>query len=312
MKFHLFPEDKVHYKWDNSLEPAIRVSPGDVVVYELREVSDGQITPQSTADVLSRLDWDRLYPLAGPTYIEGAEPGDALEVEILDIHAKGWGWSATIPGFGLLEEFDEPRLKIWDLSPGDHTYFREDIRIPLDPFCGTMGVAPLEEGEHPVMPPGRHGGNMDLRHLTRGSRLLLPVWVEGALFSLGDGHAAQGDGEVCVTAIEAPLHVSLRFRLRKKMGLLAPRIITPGPLTRRYDEAGYYVTMGIGPDLMEASRRAVKEMVEYFSEEHRMELWEAYMLCSIVVDLKITEVVDKPNWIVSAYLPRSIFLKKTG
>jgi len=309
-KAHCFPPDTVHYKWDNSLEPALRIKPGDAVVYELREVSDGQITPSSTPEDLSKMDWDRVYPLAGPTYIEGAEPGDVLEVEVLDIHAKGWGWTAIIPGFGLLEEeFKEPCLKIWDLSLGDRAPFREGIIVPLDPFCGTMGVVPPEEGESTVMPPGRHGGNMDMRHLTKGCRLLLPVWVEGALFSLGDPHAAQGDGEVCVTGIEAPMYTSLRFKLRKGVRLQDPQLITQGSLTAKYDEEGYHVTMGIDPSLMEASKKALRHMIDHLSKNYGLSREDAYMLSSVVVDLKITEIVDKPNWIVSAYLPLKIFKK---
>lgn len=308
MTLHIFPRDRIHFKWDNRIEPVIRISPGDAVVYELREVTDGQITPTSTREVLSEVDWERVYPLSGPVYVEGAEAGDALEVEILDIHPRGWGWSAIFPGFGLLEdEFKEPKIKIWDLSPGDHTYFRDDIKIPLDPFCGTMGVAPPEAGQWEVMPPGRHGGNMDIRHLTKGAKLILPVWVEGALFSVGDPHAAQGDGEVCVTGIEAPMDLSLRFQLRKDAGIDAPQFVTPGPLTSKYDGAGYHATLGIGPSLMEASRDAVRRMVDHISGRWGMERWEAYILCSVVVDLKISEIVDKPNWIVTAYLPRGIF-----
>ncbi|MEM2893606.1 MAG: acetamidase/formamidase family protein [Candidatus Bathyarchaeia archaeon] len=311
MTLHIFPEDRVHYYWDRELEPVIRVSPGDTVYYELREVSDGQINPASNPEVLREIDWGRVYPLAGPVYVEGAEAGDALEVEVLDIHPGPWGWSAIIPGFGLLEdEFREPKLKIWDLSYGDHTYFREDIKIPLEPFCGTMGVAPKESGKRAVMPPGMHGGNMDIKHLMRGSRLLLPVWVDGALFSVGDPHAAQGDGEVCVTGIEAPMHLSLRFKLRKRMNLDAPQYITPPRPRCISDEAGYHSTLGIGPDLFEASRDAIRRMVNFIADRWKMERWEAYILCSVVVDLKLSEVVDKPNWIVSAHLPLSIFQDK--
>jgi len=170
-----------------------------------------------------------------------------------------------------------------------------------------MGVAPSETGEREVMPPGSHGGNLDIRHLTKGTRLLLPVWEEGALFSTGDPHAAQGDGEVCVTGIEAPMNVSLRFHLRKGVGIDAPQFVTQGPLTKKYDTDGYHATLGIGPDLLEASKDAVRRMVDYISKRWRMERWEAYILSSITVDLKICEIVDRPNWIIGAYLPLSIF-----
>jgi acetamidase/formamidase len=308
MVFHIFPYDRVHYKWDNRLPPVIHIHPGDTVVYNLREVSDGQITPTSTANILNTIDWNRIYPLSGPIQVEGAVPGDALEVEILDVHSQGWGWSAIIPNFGLLQdEFRDPKLKIWDLSAGDYAYFREDIKIPLDPFCGTMGVAPASAGRMEVMPPGKFGGNLDVRHLTQGAKLCLPIGVNGALFSVGDPHAAQGDGEVCVTGIEASMYVSLRFNLQKKTELDAPRFIAPGPLTSKYDAAGYYVTLGINSDLMKAAQAATRQMVEYISNTWNMAKWEAYMLSSIVVDLKINEVVDQPNWVVGAYLPLSIF-----
>ncbi len=306
---HFLPADKVHFVWNNALPPALEVEPGDVVIYDLRDVTDGQISPQSRAEVLTQLDWSRVYPLGGPVLVKGAKPGDVLEVQVLDIHHKGWGWTGILPGFGLLEEeFPRPYLRIWDLSPGDHTFLREDIRVPLDPFCGTMGVAPGQPGEFPVMPPGNFGGNMDVRHLTRGSVLLLPVHVEGALFSCGDCHAAQGDGEVCVTGIEAPMYVALRFGLRKGRSIPGPQFLTPGPLTDKYDAKGYYATTGIGPDLMEAARDAVRAMIDHLVHLSGLSPEDAYVLCSVVVDLKISEVVDKPNWIVSAYLPQAPFL----
>jgi len=305
---HFLPTDQVHYAWNNQLPPALEVESGDTVVFDLREVTDNQITPASTADDLTRLDWSRIYPLGGPVAVRGARPGDTLEVEILDLHPKGWGWTGVIPGFGLLEEeFTRPYLRIWDLSAGDHTTLQENIRIPLEPFCGTMGVAPAEPGEIPVMPPGRFGGNMDIRHLTRGTRLLLPVQVEGALFSCGDCHAAQGDGEVCVTGIEAPMHVALRLWLHQGQSIPEPQFITPGPLTARYDQNGYYATTGIAPDLLEAARKAVRHMIGHLTQTYHLTPEDAYVLCSVAVDLKISEVVDKPNWIVTAYAPLSMF-----
>lgn len=305
---HYYPEEQVHYVWDPEIEPALTVSPGDAVVYQTREVSDGQIQRDSTAGVLDDLDWSRLYPLAGPVAVEGAEPGDTLEVEVVDIHTVGWGWTAVIPGFGLLsDEFTEAYLKVFDLSPGDHTMFREDIAIPIDPFLGTMGVCPNVSDRPVIMPPGPFGGNMDTRHLTRGSRLFLPVQVEGALFSCGDAHAAQGDGEVCVTGIEAPMYSVLRFDLHKDRSLPAPQFQVPGQLTPRSEGAGWYATTGVSTDLMQATRDSIRAMVEHLSREYRLEPVEAYALASLVVDLKISEIVDQPNWIVSSYLPLSIF-----
>ena len=209
---------------------------------------------------------------------------------------------------GLLPDtFSLPYLRIWDLTSGTHAELRTDIRIALDPFCGTMGVAPDEAGSFPVMPPGKFGGNMDIRHLTVGATLLLPVWVDGALFSCGDAHAVQGDGEVCISAIEAPMHARLRFGVRKGLGLSSPQFITPGPLTSKHDAKGYYATTGIAPDLMVGAQAAVRAMIEHLGRTCGLSREDAYVLCSVAVDLKISEVVDKPNWIVSAYLPMSIF-----
>jgi acetamidase/formamidase len=305
---HYFPEDKIHFLWDNELDPILTVAPGDTVVYRTRDVSDGQISPNSTTEVLDALDWERLYPLAGPVQIEGAEPGDAVEVQVLDIHTEGWGWSAVLSGFGLLaEDFTEPYLKIFDLSAGDYTFFKDDIAIPIEPFFGTMGVAPVGSEKPVVMPPGPFGGNMDTRHLTRGSRLFLPVQVPGGLFSVGDAHAAQGDGEVCVTGIECPMYAALRFDLHKGRNLPAPQFATPGPLTPRVEGAGWYATMGVNPDLMQAAKDSLRAMVEHISTTYHVEPVEAYVLASLVVDLKISEIVDQPNWIVSSYLPLAIF-----
>ena len=305
---HYFPEDRVHYVWDNELDPVLTVAPGDTVVYHTREVSDGQITPDSTAEAIVSWDWDRLYPLAGPVAIEGAEPGDAVEVEVLDIHTEGWGYSLVIPGFGLLDEdFTEPYVKIFDLSTGDHAVFTDGITIPIEPFFGTMGVSPVGHEKPVVMPPGPFGGNMDTRHLTKGSRVFLPVQVPNALFSVGDAHAAQGDGEVCVTGIECPMYAALRFDLHKGRNLPAPQFATPGPLTPKVEGAGWYATMGVNPDLMQAAKDSLRAMVEHISTTYHVEPVEAYVLSSLVVDLKISEIVDRPTWIVSSYLPLAIF-----
>ena len=305
---HYFPEDQVHYLWDNEIDPVLTVEPGDTVVYRTREVSDGQISPDSTAEDLATLDWEKLYPLAGPVAMRGAQPGDVLAVEVLDIHTLGWGWTAIIPGTGLLaDDFPDAYLKIFDLTNGDYTFFADNIVIPIEPFFGTMGVSPTGPEKPVIMPPGPFGGNMDTRHLTKGSVLYLPVQHAGALFSCGDAHAAQGDGEVCVTGIECPMQAALRFDLVKGRSIPAPQFQTPGPLTPLVDEGGWYATMGVNTDLMEATKDAVRAMVEHISANYGLEPVEAYALASLVVDLKISEVVDAPNWIVSAYLPLAVF-----
>ncbi len=298
----------MHFTWDATHEPALAIESGDTVVVETRDVSDNQISPDSTAAALTTIDWERLYPLAGPIYVAGAVPGDTLAIEILALTPREWGWAAIIPGVGLLpDDFPEPYLRIFDLTRGDVTHLREDIGIPIEPFLGTMGVCPAGASRQAVMPPGTFGGNMDTRQLVRGSTLFLPVQVEGALFSCGDAHAAQGDGEVCVTGIEAPMGATLRFTVQKGRRIPAPQFQTPGPLTPRVDGAGFYGTTGVGPDLYSAAQDAVRAMIVHLGDRYGLSPEDAYVLSSLCVDLKISEIVDAGQYVVSALLPLAIF-----
>jgi acetamidase/formamidase len=245
----------------------------------------------------------------GPIFVEGARPGDTLEIEFLELQPAEWGWTALIPGFGLLaDEFPDPALKLWRLRDGS-AEFAPGIQIPLEPFCGEVGLAPAAAGAFSTIPPYRHGGNLDTKHLTRGAKLYLPVEVEGALFSMGDGHAAQGDGEVCGTAIETPIQTTVRLTVRRDLAVAEPQLLTAGPLAARTNTGPYYACEGIGPDLKEAAREAVRHMIAHLQEAHGLERSEAYMLCSVAVDLKICEIVDAPHWIVGAFLPQSIFTR---
>ena len=307
MTTHRLDHSRTHCFWDNSLEPRLRIAPGDTVVFETLEASEGQMQPSSTSDSLRTLIFERIHPLTGPVWIDGAEPGDALEVEVVSLEHKGWGWNAVLPGFGLLAgEFSEPYLHHYRLD-GDTCHFSESIRIPYEPFCGVMGVALDEPGRFNTIPPRRNGGNLDIRHLTPGSRALFPVLVPGALFSCGDCHSAQGDGEVNGTGIETPMSVTLRFGLRKSAGIPELRFFTaPGRLTVA-DARGYFVTTAHGPDLFECSQRAIRYVIDHLAAEHGLSREQAYCLCGAAVDLKISEIVDAPNWIVSAYLPLAIF-----
>jgi acetamidase/formamidase len=306
---HYFPPDRVHYTWDVDNEPALTIASGNTVVVHTRDACDNQITPDSTAEAIAALDWDRTYPLAGPIAVEGAQPGHTLAIEIVDLHTQGWGWAAILPGFGLLpEDFAEPYLKIFDLTDGEFTYLRDDIAIPIAPFLGTMGVCPAGASNQAVMPPGVFGGNLDTRQLVRGTTLYLPVQVEGALFSCGDGHAAQGDGEVCVTAIESPIYGALRFTVQEDRSIPAPQYRTaPGPLTPNVDAGGFYGTTGVGPDLYVAAQEAVRAMLVYLGEAHDLSREDAYVLSSLCVDLKISEIVDAGEYVVSALLPLAVF-----
>ncbi len=305
---HELAPELVHFTWDVGHEPALMIESGDTVTLETREVSDNQITPESNAAALATVDAARYYPLAGPIYVEGAAPGDTLAVEILDLRTRDWGWAAIIPGLGLLpDDFTDPHLRIFDLTRGDVTYLRDDIAIPIEPFLGTMGVCPAGASEQPVMPPGTFGGNMDTRQLVRGTTLCLPVQVEGALFSCGDAHAAQGDGEVCVTGIETPMGATLRFTLQKGKTIPAPQFQTSGALTRRVDGAGFYGTTGVGPDLYVAAQDAVRAMIVQLGDRYDLTPEDAYVLSSLCVDLKISEIVDAGQYVVSALLPLAIF-----
>jgi acetamidase/formamidase len=305
---HHLPDERVHYTWDAGLEPVLGIDSGDTVVVWTRDVSDNQIGPDSDASVIASLDWARVYPLAGPIAVSGAAPGDTLAIEILDIHTQGWGWTAVLPGLGLLaEEFPDAYLRTFDLARGDIAYLREDIAIPLEPFFGTMGVCPAGASNQPVMPPGTFGGNMDTRQLVRGATLYLPVQVDGAMFSCGDAHGCQGDGEVCVTGLEAPMFAALRFTLMKGHAIPGPQFRTPAPLTPRVDTAPFYGTTGVGGDLYAGAQEAIRAMVDHIATTYDLGREDAYLLCSLVVDLKISEIVDAGQYIVSALLPEAVF-----
>ncbi len=301
---HYFPDDRVHFTWDAGNEPVLTIESGDTVVVHTRDVSDNQITPESTTADIDRLDWDRVYPLAGPIAVEGAEPGDTLAIEVLDIHTEGWGWTAILPGLGLLaDDFGDAYLRVFDISDGQFARL-ESAAIPLDPFLGTMGVCPEGAEAQPVMPPGIFGGNMDTRQLNQGTTLFLPVQVPGALFSTGDAHGVQGDGEVCVTGLEAPMYASLRFTLEKGRSIPAPQYRTAG---RPSPIGPLYGTTGVGGDLYKAAQDAVRAMVEHISGTYGLSPEDAYLLSSLCVDLRISEIVDAGEFIVSAQLPELVF-----
>jgi acetamidase/formamidase len=309
---HRLGDERVHYRWDNSLEPLLEIESGDTVVFQTRDAADGFYTWDSThADILRRAYTG--HPLTGPVRIKGAQPGDSLEIEILDLKPGEIGRTSLPPGKGLLaEDFPEPFLKIWDLRNGSTARFRDGIEIPFEPFHGVMGVAPAEPGEHLTSPPRRVGGNLDVKQLTAGSVLYLPIEVEGALFSVGDGHAAQGDGEVCSSAIETSMTTTLRFTLRPDLHLVTPQFRTAGPLSPRTNTAGWYATTGVGPDLMAATKQATREMIAHLGRTYDLSPAEACVLCSVAMDLKISEIVDAPNWVVSAFIPLSIFRSERG
>ncbi|MFB6234882.1 MAG: acetamidase/formamidase family protein [Halopenitus sp.] len=318
---HLTDDDSnVHYTWDNDIDPVLSVEPGDVVQFDCRDAADRQVGPDSDLTEYLAVETDG-HALTGPVAVDGAEPGDTLRVDLLEFEHEGWGFSGVPDGDsggGLLpEDFPDPHFRVWDLDTREDgtrvARFADDdapeVAVPLHPFPGNLGLAPGEDGEHDTMPPRNVGGNMDVKHLTAGSTLYLPVEAAGALFSMSDCHAAQGDGEVCITGIEAPMSVTARFDLADDRSVDSPEFETTGPFTPTGRDEQMYATTGIAPDLMDATKDAVRTMIDHLHEHRGFSRSDAYVLCSAAVDLKISEVVDAPNWTVTAYLPESILLE---
>ncbi|MDB5080372.1 MAG: hypothetical protein JWP00_2296 [Chloroflexi bacterium] len=311
MANHQLSAEELHYCWDNSITPRLEIESGDTVLFETQDASDGFVKPGLTIEEYSTRT-SKGHPLTGPVFIKGAKPGDVLELEILNVNTANYGWTGFRPGAGLLpKDFSKPFFHIWDLknsrTNGNWAEFMENIKIPLDPFCGVMGMALQEPGAFSTTPPRAVGGNMDIRQLHTGSKVLLPVQVEGGLFSIGDCHAAQGDGEVCVTAIETNGEVSIRFNLRRDKSIKEPQFWTTRSVNSQLEQKGYFATTSHSPDLFFASQQAVRYMIEHLVDTYRLTAEQAYILCSVVVDLKISQIVDGPNYTVSAFLPNAIF-----
>lgn len=304
---HTLHAHESHSGWDRDLPPQLTVSPGTTVRLEAQDASGGQLDRSSDATNLESLDFGRINPTTGPVYVDGARPGDALAVRIEALEPSDWGWTANIPGFGLLaDDFPKAALHHWDLAHGSLAHYGDVARIPIRPFPGTLGVAPDEPGPHSVVPPRRVGGNMDTRDLAAGTTVWLPVEVEGALFSLGDTHAAQGDGEVCGTAIESAMAVDVTLDLVREAAPPAPVFETVRAQRDGEDRDGVLATTGVGPDLLEGARDAVRSMIDLLGQRRGLEPVEAYLLCSVAADLRISEVVDQPNWVVTCAIPRAI------
>ena len=305
---HEVRPDAYNYVWDNSIAPALEVDPGAEVELHVRDAGDEQIGRDSGVEAVTNLDFSHVNPVSGPVFVKGAKPGDVLAVEILELRPGDWGWTAIIPGFGLLaDEFPDPWLRISTVdAESGRVHFADGITLPYEPFPGTIGVAMPEPGAHPIVPPGNHGGNLDIKHLRAGTTLYLPVGVEGALFSVGDTHAAMGDGEVCGTAVESAMDIVVRLDVRRDFSVPAPQYSLPAGELARTEAGSYHVTTGVGPDLMEATRAAVRAMIGHLGHRHGLERREAYALCSVACDLRIHEVVDQPNWVVGMFLPESV------
>jgi acetamidase/formamidase len=302
---HSLTAEPTHSRWNRALTPRLVIEPSDVVYFECVDASGGQVVPgMSTAEYLA-IDRGRIHALTGPVTIAGAEPGDVLEVQILDVRHKGWGWTSVIEGLGFLKErFSDPYIFHWQLD-GDVTRSLAPAVVPLRPFCGVMGVAPAEDGEFRTRAPGVFGGNMDVRELYTGSTLYLPVMNTGALFSCGDGHAAQGDGEVCINGIECPLDVTLRFHLHKGHSLRGP-LVEAGPRPVDAVPSAAWVVVESDQDAMTAAHRATSRMIDLLVEHWGFGDVHAYLLCSVAMNLRLSQVVNEPMITVSASLDKYI------
>jgi acetamidase/formamidase len=353
----------LHNRWNRDLPPVATVRPGEAVQLLCRDALDiGEAARTLTPEGSLTVDLAGVHPLTGPIAVEGAEPGDILEVEVLDVSPLvDFGYVVIGPALGLfgslrpdllapLTQFTEasqisdpnpgpvpgaipadqpynsgsPFVQLFTFERGQSDGFAaftgadtgRQARIPIAPFMGIYGVAPLRKGMYRTLPPGVSGGmggNADIRQFVKGARIQFPVYAPGALFSAGDGHMAQGDGEVCVTAIETLMAVTVRFGVIKNTVIASPRAIVPAAdptqlaMPAEMRALGYYHTTGVGPDLMENAKNAVRDMVDWLVGDQRLSLHEAYAICSVAGDLKISETVDLPNWVVSMTVPRGIF-----
>ena len=303
-KHHLGRETS-HQFWDRDLEPKLTIVSGEEVSLLLRDGSNGQITKSTDPSQLHDLDFTQMDPLTGPIHVQGAKPGDAISVEILDISIGSWGWSGILPNFGLLSDiFSGPLLKIWDTT-SDHIEIANGLRFDLQPMLGVIGVAPELPGKYSSVVPTRAGGNIDVKYARVGSKILLPVLTNGALLSLGDAHALQGDGELSGTAIECEADVVIKVELVRNANLKAP-IIEAMESMKSANER-YRIFLGVGPDLWEAARQASLQATEAVARALKINEDEAYGLLGIIAELRIHEIVDKPNWIIGCMVPSRIF-----
>jgi acetamidase/formamidase len=293
-----------HNRWNRDLSPQLTVGSDAVIHIECLDSSGGQLGPHSTLADFLQIDRNKIHTLTGPIFVEDAQPGDVLRIEFLKISHRGWGWSSIIPGLGFLpEHFPEPFFFSWKLEESISRSLVPAM-VPLCPFCGVIGVAPGEEGEFRTRPPGIFGGNIDVRDLSVGSTLYLPVQTPGALLSLGDAHAAQGDGEVCVNGIECPVDVTVRLKLLKSKKLSAP-LAESAPLRR--ETAGEWIMVESDTEPLAAARRATLRMIEFLTEQWNFSLEHAYLLCSVAMNLRLAQVVNVPMVTVCAGLEKSMF-----
>jgi acetamidase/formamidase len=305
MTEHTLSAEPTHSVWDRTLAPRLRVEPGGEVTFECIDSSGGQVQPGMSVSEFLTIDRTRIHALTGPVWVEGAEPGDVLQIDVLATRHGGWGWSSVLEGLGFLKDrFHGPYLFHWQLD-GESTSSLAPAVVPVRPFLGVMGVARAEDGTFRTRPPGPFGGNLDVRELCAGSRLYLPVFNNGALFSCGDGHAAQGDGEVCINGIECPLDVTLRFDLHKRQPLAGP-LVEANEVAAPDSSADAWVIVESGTDLAATSRAATSRMIDLLVSRWGFPDVHAYILCSVALKLRLSQVVNEPVYTVSAALSKQI------
>jgi len=305
MSEHTLSAQPTHSVWDRSLRPRLHIAPGDEVQIECVDASGGQVAPgMSLAEYLT-IDRTRIHALSGPIWIEGAEPGDVLQIDVLATRHSGWGWSSIVEGLGFLKQrFHQPYLFHWFLE-GEETRSLAPAVVPVRPFLGVMGVTRADDGSFRTRPPGPFGGNLDVRELCAGSTLYLPVYNPGALFSCGDGHAAQGDGEVCINGIECPLDVTLRFTLHKHQPLAGP-IVEAGDRAAPDSSADAWVVVESGADMAATARTATSRMIDLLVSQWGFNDVHAYLLCSVALKLRLSQVVNEPMFTISAAISKQI------
>ena len=304
MAQHFLSAEPTHSRWNRALPARLTVAPGDTVRFECLDSSGAQVHPRMTLPEYLAIDRSRIHALTGPVFVDDAEPGDVLEIDVLEVAHKGWGWTSVVEGLGFLKQrFEKPFLFLWDLE-AEVSRSLAPAKVPLRPFCGVMGVAPAEDGEFRTRPPGVFGGNMDVRELCSGAILYLPVQNRGALFSVGDAHAAQGDGEVCINGIECPVDATLRFRLHKRRRLPGP-LIESAPRIRQDTETALIVVES-ATDATTAARAATSRMIDLLVDRWAFSDVHAYILCSVALHLKFSQVVNEPMFTVSAAIPKTV------
>jgi acetamidase/formamidase len=290
----------IHYKWSKNVKPIARVPQGETVRMEIPDCFINQLNENSTIEDLRKVDPSSMDGASGPLWIEGAEKGDTLEVDIQEIKSGRWGFSMTEELYGVLKGRFPDNFTIWDIRDGFAIPRKgfSGIKLPSKTFLGIMGVAP-GDGEFGMLPPQYFGGNIDNKLLTTGSKLYLPVSTQGALFSAADPHAAQGDGESGGTGIETSATVKLSFKVLKNFSIKYPRALVD------LDSKRCILTMGVSDDLYKASQLAMDGMIDELGRRGYSG-GEAYTLCSLIGDLRISEMVDTPNHVVSMIVPLDV------